>query len=575
MILFLTSDADCKVLSQASHFSGQTFVAVCVTALGIVGVVLLWNRALRREVARRESRLAEMTAHMHTAIEAMPEGILILDRRDRVVWANHQFKKQFGLKLQPGTPVNKSNRWKLFQCFESPTTAEKLWLESIRDHDFRHSQEMRMAEHHATVQLKTHPIVSNEGDWAGRLWVFEDVTVRNRMHAELLQVHRAEAIGHLSGGLAHEFNNFLTVIRSNLELLATSSDPVTAFEVDRDECLATARIAVDRAAEVTRKLLGFARGVKLNRQPTDLKGIVTEACDLVRGSLRHVAEFRVETHGPGLWADVDRQLIEQAIINLCLNARDSIEGRDGRVCVSLSSHHHPESGEMARISVSDNGCGMPPEIIRHATEPFFTTKEIGHGTGLGLSLVEGVIQQHGGHIAYDSHDGVGTTIHLLLPLMPSDIDAKNVIGTPAVATAQGLRLLVVDDEPLVRTSAAQLLRQHDHEVALAANGMDAISMIASEGPFDVVLMDLTMPELSGVETYYEILSAWPDQKVVFCTGYYKDLSEVLPNPDEYSPPLLKKPFSIKQLSTVLADVMARSSKTDQRDANAKMDSHMV
>jgi signal transduction histidine kinase len=380
----------------------------------------------------------------------------------------------------------------------------------------------------------------------------QEMIERKQAEAALQQAQKMEVIGQMTGGVAHDFNNLLTAVLGNLEL---------ATRRGRDEnvrrFLEGATQAAKRGAKITSQLLAFSRTQRLQVEPIDLNAIVAKMGDLLFGTIG--ATIRIESIlEKNLWqATADPSQIESVILNLAVNARDAMP-RGGRLTIATSNVRldgkskstELPSGDYVAVSVSDTGTGMTEEVIRKAFEPFFTTKPVGSGTGLGLSQVYGIAKQTGGSVSISSRLGEGTKVTVYLPRTVSSI-----LPGPSQAVEEPLRhhdasILVVDDDADVRELAVSCLESLGYRVLSADGGQAAINMVAKEPAIDLVLVDIAMPEINGVETVQTILRERPNLPFLYMTGYV--------GPTQLDPlekRVLTKPFTIAELATKVEEVL--------------------
>ena len=378
------------------------------------------------------------------------------------------------------------------------------------------------------VRVVKTPVREEHGRIVGVLGIFWDVTEQRNLEAQLRQAQKMDAIGQLAGGVAHDFNNLLTAILGNLSLLSGSipMDPTAR------ELLHAAESAAIRAATLTGQLLGFARRTRLHAEATNLNALIDEVVSLLRRTID--PRIRLQTQQqPDLWPLLaDAGHINQVLMNLCLNARDAMP--DGGILLLETSNVTlgPErvrqqlearSGEFVCLKVSDDGCGMTEEIRQHIFEPFFTTKGPGKGTGLGLATVFGIVKQHQGWIECDSEEGRGTEFRLYLPRHRPSAEA---VAESATQRSEAARLhgtetiLFVDDEPTLRNLGRTTLQRHGYKVLLAEDGREALEVYEREGgKIDLVILDLTMPQLSGRDTFRRLRELDPEVRVLFASGY--------------------------------------------------------
>jgi signal transduction histidine kinase len=382
-----------------------------------------------------------------------------------------------------------------------------------------------------------------------------EIDAREQAQSALLQAQKMEAMGQLTGGVAHDFNNLLTAVSGSLALLEARISDERSLRL-----LHTAQRGASQGAKLTESLLAFARKQRLNPIPADLNSIIVEMTEMLRRSIGPAVEIR-HAFASELWRVlVDTSQIETALLNVTLNARDAMPG-GGMVLIetaniSASSEELPE--EIARqdcvlVSVRDKGTGMSPEVLERAFEPFFTTKEVGKGTGLGLSMVFGVVRQSGGTVRIHSRLREGTTVEIYLPRVVETASFGTGRARPPRAAA-GTHILVVDDDPDVRWIIAQDLQEIGYVVTEADSGRAALAILEQDTPCDLMVADLVMPELSGLDTLRLARRTRPDLKVLFASGY-ADLSRFGANLASHS--LLKKPFKLETLAEAVQTALQR------------------
>jgi PAS domain S-box-containing protein len=385
------------------------------------------------------------------------------------------------------------------------------------------------------------PRFAGDGSFVGFIGTLLDITDQRRLEAELHQAQKVEAIGQLTGGVAHDFNNLLTVISGNLELASSRISDARVLGM-----LRLALEASEKGAALTQRLLAFARRQALSPQSLEIADLVGNLSELLRRTLGRSIEIAISAPA-GLWpALVDRNQLENALLNLAINARDAMpEG--GRLTIEtanceIAAGEVPElkPGRYVALTVVDSGHGMTADVREKAVHPFFTTKEPGKGSGLGLSMVYGFVKQSGGHLRIDSEAGRGTTIRMLLPVAlrprrsPSSARPEDeVLGfVPGSA-------LVVDDDPDVLNVAVSMLESIGYRVTTAVDGVSALGWIADGGPFDLLLTDIVLPGgMNGVQLASAIAARRPEMKVLLMSGY----AERALDESGFSAPLLHKPF---------------------------------
>jgi signal transduction histidine kinase len=374
--------------------------------------------------------------------------------------------------------------------------------------------------------------------------------------AALAQVHemqKLESLGQLTGGVAHDFNNLLTVILGNLILLRkrVPDDPRCLRLIDG------AVQSAERGASLTRRMLAFARRQDLKPETVDLASLVEGMADMLRRSLGPAIQISTEFRPDLPPIRVDPNQFELALLNLALNARDAMP-LGGRLTVTArSALAGPEApaelaaGKYVCVSVIDTGAGMDAATLKRAAEPFFTTKGVGKGTGLGLSMVHGLVAQSDGAMRIMSRPENGTTVELWLPAAERAVDTRPAAAASTAMSARSCRILLVDDDALIRASTADLLDDLGHVVIEAASGEAALEVLRSGVQVDLVITDQAMPGMTGFELARRIKRAWPKLPMVLATGY-ADL------PAEADPglPRLPKPYLQEQLAAEIARLTA-------------------
>ena len=372
--------------------------------------------------------------------------------------------------------------------------------------------------------------------WAGTL---VDITEQKLLEAQLLHARKMDAIGQLTGGVAHDFNNLLSAVLGGIHLLERRM-----HLGERDQLiLQQMRHAAEQGAELVRRMMAFARKQDLSPTSVDPRSL----CQSVAGLIEHTLAGTVSI----IWACadevpnlfVDRAQLELAMVNLIINARDAMP-QGGQIDISIDAIDL-DGMESTRVRVSDQGEGIPDELIGRITEPFFTTKEAGKGTGLGLSMVAGFVQQSGGRLVIDSEPGKGTTIDLILPstAQPTAI-ADNSIGEAPRVAPSSRTVLLVDDDEAVRTVLAEQLREVGFRVDIATDGNSAISRLESDDGYDVLLTDFAMPGMNGLDTIRKAVGKRPSIQPLLMTGY-ADEDAVAAIRDDV--PVIRKPINLDEL----------------------------
>lgn len=391
-----------------------------------------------------------------------------------------------------------------------------------------------------------------------------DITQRRHLEDQLRQSQKMEAVGQLTGGLAHDFNNMLTGIIGGLDLVRRRISDGRVHDVDR--FLDAAGQSAQRAAALTHRLLAFSRRQTLDSRPVEVAGLVRSMEDMLRRTLGEQVALSIEAPPSLPMAVADANQLESAVLNLAINARDAMPG-GGRLRVALralelsagdlADSDGAEPGRYVEIAVSDTGSGMSPDVQAKVFDPFFTTKPLGQGTGLGLSMIYGFVQQSRGHIHLESREGEGTTFRLYLPLAAVDAAGAEAGGDEQAAPAgQGETVLVIEDDPAVRLLVLQVLSELGYQAIETADGRQAIPVLQSDRALDLVVTDVGLPGLNGRQLAEIARERRPDLPILFMTGYAgqaADQARFL----EPGMELISKPFDIAQLSQRIRAILER------------------
>jgi signal transduction histidine kinase/CheY-like chemotaxis protein len=356
---------------------------------------------------------------------------------------------------------------------------------------------------------------SNAAAAAANRELLEQIAAREQAEIALRQAQKMEALGQLTGGVAHDFNNLLMAASSGLELMGRAKD-----QERRDKLAEGMRNALDRGAQITQQLLAFSRRTPLNSEVLKLGDHIDKLAGLLDHSLRENVSVRFALPGD-LWpVDVDVSQFDVAMLNLAVNAKDAMP-RGGQVCITAGNRPGALDGRDAvEIAVEDDGIGMTPDALEKAFEPFFTTKEVGRGTGLGLSQVYGFVQAAGGSVSIDSEPGVGTTIRMLLPRSLPQPEAEAAISADTeTGSLEGLRVLLVEDDPSLNELVGQMLAEQGTRVLAAATAAEGLALFETN-PVDAVLSDMVMPgEMGGLDLARRMREMRKNFPVVLMTGY--------------------------------------------------------
>lgn len=537
-----------------------------VVAVTDVDEMVRTRDALERLTAGLEAQVAERTAELRLhrdMIQSDASPILAFDRDYRVIAFNRahddEFRRVFGREARIGEVLPD-----LFPP-DQAATLTAMMTRALAGESFTVVEEFgdpNLAKPYFEVSY--HPLRDETGRVVGAFHHAKDISDRLRTEVELAaaqdalrQSQKMESLGQLTGGVALDFNNLLTVIRSSADLLRRHELP----DEKRRRYIDAIADTADRAARLTAQLLAFSRRSALKAEVFDAAARVTGIADMIRTVIGSRVALSIDTACPDCFVEADATQFETALVNVVVNARDAMEG-EGRLSVTIDTvdalpptrGHAGTRGAFVAVSVTDTGAGIAPEHLERIFEPFYTTKDIGKGTGLGLSQVFGFAKQSGGEIDVRSQVGEGTTFTLYLPRADAARAAAAPIRDHARAEGQG-RVLVVEDNVQVGEFAAQLLDDLGYRTTLAPNAADALDLLeADAGAFDIVFSDVVMPGMGGVELGRRLRERWPALPVVLTSGY----SHVLAEDARHGFPLLHKPYSVEDLARILGRTIAEA-----------------
>ncbi len=503
------------------------------------------------------------------ALESGRDGVMITDLDGVILHVNQALEVMTGYSREELLGQNA----RLFRSgVHPPAVYEQLWRTIQSRATWQGELTNRRKDGTLIeVSLTVSPIVNTQGQMTHFVGIQRDVSERKQLERQLIQAQKMQSVGTLAGGVAHEFNNLLAGINgyASLALRETNLSPTVS------EFLRNIVDLSERAAVLTRQLLAFARKPALSKRITRVADLVRATADLVGRTLRSEVQLDIqEEAGDGklLAVDADANQLQQALVNLALNARDASMGTTRgqangsrepgappailfRVRQSVLSGElpafpqHVPAGDYVVMAVVDNGCGMTPEVLNQALDPFFTTKEVGKGTGLGLSVVFGIVQGHQGFLTIESQSGEGTCVSIYLPRR-SFPDGDSVAFTAGQVlepeTSPGRSILVVDDEEAVLDVVRRFLEIAGHKVTCAASGTVAIELLRRGQPFDLAILDVMIPHEDAVSTFQQLRERGAGMPILLCTG----LAQAEPVPhllQSGAAGYIRKPFRMNEL----------------------------
>ncbi len=525
--------------------------------------------AQTHDLRRTNEALRKSEGRYRTLISTIPEIIAELDLNLNIVWMNEVGLSFFGETIV-GTSVTKTVakadeiemlRQKVRELFGSTTEVASIELThlDVKGHERKIEWTCKLLK----------DVISNT---VGIFCTGRDITEKQKLEERVRSTSRLEAIGQLAGGVAHDFNNILSAILAQANLLRSGRLGANVLI----ESAKVIEVAVQHAQSLTTKLLGFARGNKRVEELVDLHSIVRDTISLLDRTIDKRISIRTDFGATHSIVRGDPSQLHQVVLNLAVNSKDAIANLDfnqrremqigfATSEVVFKSKKVDQFGELGegkyiKFSVSDTGCGILPEDLHKIYEPFFSTKDPGKGTGLGLALVYSIVKGHSGAVEVESAVGTGTTFSVYLPLTEEIAPTVHERDEEKLYTGSG-SVLVVDDEPMVRDSNRQLLTLLGYEVQVAESGDAAVEFL-SQNPdkVSVVLLDMMMPGMSTIEAFHLIRKASPRSSIVLTSGY--GLTETATELIKLGAlGMVQKPFSLSAISKVISDAMTRADRT--------------
>ncbi len=416
----------------------------------------------------------------------------------------------------------------------------------------------------ATVEAIATPIPAEPGQMRRLAVTARDISERQNLEEQLRQAQKMEAVGQLTGGIAHDFNNLLTGILGSLELLEKRLGEGRYTGLER--YIGGAKDASRRAAALTQRLLAFSRRQTLDPRPVDANKLIAGMEDLIRRSVGPNVDVEVVQAG-GLWlTKVDAPQLESALLNLCINSRDAMAPKGGRLTIETANKWLDEraardrqlpAGQYISVCVTDTGTGMKPEVVERVFDPFFTTKPLGEGTGLGLSMVHGFVRQSGGQVRIYSEIGKGTTMCLYLPRYFGDVDVHEAEEKHSLDTGAGETVLVIDDEAAIRELIAEALQDNGYVVLEAKDGPSGLRILQSDARIDLLVSDVGLPGgLNGRQVADAARIKRPHLKVLFITGFAENAA-IGNGHLEAGMEVITKPFTISALAAKVYELIEK------------------
>jgi len=517
------------------------------------------------DITERKARTEELlwkTAFLEALVHSSADGILVVDNQRRKILQNQKVVDLWG--IPPEIAGDPDDRRQFEFARNQVRDPEKFAAQFL--HVEAHPDELVQAEielkNGTVLDRQTAPVRGLDGQIYGRVWTFHNITRARQLESQYRQAQKMEAIGTLAGGIAHDFNNILCSM-FGYGYLAQQEMPGHPLA---NEYLAEILKAANRAKDLVQQILTFSRQREQKREYIRLGSIIKEAAKFLRASLPADLQIEIDVDGVAPAVLADPTQIYQVVMNLATNALHAMEGRPGRLVITLTAFEpdetfqraHPEipAKPYTRLTVADTGHGMDARTLERIFEPFFTTKAVGKGTGLGLAVVHGIVQAHEGFITVASQPGEGAQFDLFFPAQPAEIVPPEP-ATGNIPRGQGQRILLLDDEPALTGPFKGLLERLNYQVTTCNLASEALRRFrANPTQFDLVITDLTMPEISGLEVARQLRVIRADLPVILATGYGYSLSAATLKEAGITQ-MLEKPLALATLATAVQRALGK------------------
>ena len=533
---------------------GSTLASLLYTGLIIMALNYLYqalllqlNEVIRRSRAQKEAEGQQRRLAM--IVEQASEEVMVTTTDGTIIYVNPAFERLTGYSREEAVGLRPNL---LKSGVHDDEFYAEIWRCICDGHTWRGRLTNRRKDG-ALIELDTviSPVRSESGEIECYVAVKRDITGQARMEQELRQNQKMNAIGTLAGGIAHDFNNILGAIMGFAELLR---DDLRDSDAGSKECLDSILQASDRARDLVRQILMFSRQSEQKMSVTAVDDIVRESLILIRSALPKHIEIEERIPSQKFLAQVDATQIHQVVMNLCTNAWHAMRESGGKLTVSLhrtEGYGESTPGRFLSLVVRDTGCGIDEAHREKIFDPFFTTKDRGDGTGMGLSVVHGIVMQHGGRITVRSKPGEGTEFEVLLP---EAVDGEEAPQVEASKLPRGHEhILVIDDEPALLRVAERNLSALGYRVSTEISAQAALKRLADPAfDIDLVMTDMSMPKMSGVEVCARVREQRPALPVVLCTGYAGEVTETA---GQSFDAVLLKPISRREAAETIRRVL--------------------
>lgn len=535
-----SGDLDIRVEKKSNDEIGTLAVSLNT----MIDRLQVWHEQLETKVQERTSALEKTTAKLSREIEErkaateelrlqseittrMAEGASLVRMDGIIVYTNPKFAEMFG--YEPEEMIGKHASILHYPTSRSPEDTARKILE-ILDKKGQWQGEIQNIKKDGTPFWCYASVVAFDHSRHGKVLVavHNDITERKRAEEEknllesrLMQAQKMEAIGALAGGIAHDFNNILSIILGYADLAREEAPPDTEYKKDIEQIL----LAADRAKELVKQILAFSRQTQVERMPMKIQPLLKESLKMLRSSIPTTISITESIDPVSGTVLADPTQIHQILMNLCTNAYHAMSDEGGALSVTLkTSFIEPNnplplpSGEYIELIVSDTGCGIGPDVIGKIFDPYFTTKEIGQGTGMGLAIIHGIIKNYGGTITVESKLGQGSAFHVYFPViteetLPQTKDSEDIFGGQE-------RILFIDDEAILAEMGKNMLEKLGYHVTVRRSSLEALQTFQNNPEaFDLVITDQTMPDMTGSDLSRRMLQIRPDIPIILYTGY--------------------------------------------------------
>jgi two-component system cell cycle sensor histidine kinase/response regulator CckA len=540
-VVLRRSEADSILELRCAPASARARPVAHVVTLRSLGVGDLRSATLQREL-----KVARHT--LQSLLDACPVAILIVDPDKCVTMWNHAGELMFG--WSEGELLGQ--RYPLVSNADFPAF-ERLFNRVMSGEGFTGVEATRLHKDGSTIAVRMHtaPMRDPDGRVTGAMALLEDLRETRKLEEQVRHSQKMEAIGRLAGGVAHDFNNLLSVMLGMTELLGMDRE----LSDESREYVEEIRRCADSARQITAQLLAFGRREVVQPKVEDLHAILRSDLQLLRRLIGDAIEIEIDLAPGPAWVRIDLAQFDQILLNLAVNARDAMPegGRIRVITRRFSEPEEPDEPDLLEVEIADTGTGIAPEVLPHVFEPFYTTKPLGQGTGLGLATVYGIVRAAGGSIEVHSELGHGARFRINFPLVDQDIPQPTPQRSRSSIPRGHERLLLVDDEPSVRRSTSKLLASLGYAVETAGGGEEALELLA-HARFDLLLTDLAMPMMSGTDLAARIRQRLPELPIVFMSGNL-DCEQLRSEISEGQAVFMQKPVTLAALASCVRQVL--------------------